>query len=664
MGDFKLSFTAKDIDDKLGRIPNGEIVTSDALQEALDNIAIPDNLKSGTGEKSLVIGTGDASGDYAIAGGSNDSSLVGKLVNSDILALLPTSIDQSSAEGILSIALGADAKAISSGSMAVGVQAYAGAKGFYWWSIDFGSNTLTLSNNQKPVILGTRKWTDEAKTQLSSWKVDDEITIVNDKIYTLCSKITAIDTENGTITVDNLPFTSTTSKILPLNDDYSVVNPSKPQYGVVELGFGARAYGVMNKAAGTLSYVEGKNNIGAGDFSHVEGSENTGGYIAHAEGNETKALGNYSHSEGQGTLASGNSAHAEGNSTQAIGSYSHAEGYSTIASGYNTHAEGRNTVASGQYSHAEGWDSIASGKTSHVEGDDNRAVGEASHAEGWKTRAMGDYSHAEGVGNAAIGYGSHAEGVSYKFKAKFTGEANALTYTVSSILYFVEGGQIEYSSNRFNVVSIDEDNKTVTFDNTLSADVALFEQELECSKCTTASGDYSHAEGSGTVASNKYSHAEGWDTRALGQTSHAEGDDTRAIGEASHSEGWKSKAEGKYSHAEGIGSTAASLAQHVQGQYNKKDTLNEYAHIVGNGTSDSKRSNAHTLDWSGNAWYQGNVYVGGTSQEEGSALATTKYVDEHLVDVATTKYVDEHLADVATKAWVEALIGGIENGTY
>lgn len=56
-----------------------------------------------------------------------------------------------------------------------------------------------------------------------------------------------------------------------------------------------------------------------------------------------------------------------------------------------------------------------------------------------------------------------------------------------------------------------------------------------------------------------------------------------------------------------------------------------YAHIVGNGTSDEARSNAHTLDWEGNAWYQGDVYVGstsGTNRDEGSKkLATEEYVD-------------------------------------
>jgi hypothetical protein len=40
-----------------------------------------------------------------------------------------------------------------------------------------------------------------------------------------------------------------------------------------------------------------------------------------------------------------------------------------------------------------------------------------------------------------------------------------------------------------------------------------------------------------------------------------------------------------------------------QGRYNEIDTEGEYAHIIGNGTDDNNRSNAHTIDWKGNAWY-------------------------------------------------------------
>ena len=45
----------------------------------------------------------------------------------------------------------------------------------------------------------------------------------------------------------------------------------------------------------------------------------------------------------------------------------------------------------------------------------------------------------------------------------------------------------------------------------------------------------------------------------------------------------------------------------MQGKYNIDDLNEKYAHIVGNGTSDTARSNAHTVDWEGNAWYAGTV---------------------------------------------------------
>lgn len=80
----------------------------------------------------------------------------------------------------------------------------------------------------------------------------------------------------------------------------------------------------------------------------------------------------------------------------------------------------------------------------------------------------------------------------------------------------------------------------------------------------------------------------------------------------SHAEGYRTKASGDYSHTEGTYTEANSTNQHVQGKFNIVDNAGIYAHIVGNGTSDPVRSNAHTLDWDGNAWYAGTI--------EGTAL--------------------------------------------
>ena len=152
---------------------------------------------------------------------------------------------------------------------------------------------------------------------------------------------------------------------------------------------------------------------------------------------------------------------------------------------------------------------------------------------------------------------------------------------------------------------------------------------------TTASNYYSHAEGSNTTASGEKSHAEGGRTTASGYASHAEGEYTKASGYASHAEGTHTTASGGKSHAEGIWTTASSDYQHVQGKFNVEDSQGKYAHIVGNGVNGSNRSNAHTLDWNGNTWYAGDVYVGSTSgvnKDEGSKkLATEEYVDSKQV---------------------------------
>lgn len=146
---------------------------------------------------------------------------------------------------------------------------------------------------------------------------------------------------------------------------------------------------------------------------------------------------------------------------------------------------------------------------------------------------------------------------------------------------------------------------------------------------TKTLGEASHAEGHGTYAIGDCSHAEGREAVAKGEASHAEGAGTAAVGVNSHAEGDNSEAYGESSHAEGCNTIAASDYQHVQGMHNIVDEEGRYAHIVGNGWpiyNPDARSNAHTLDWEGNAWFAGDVYVGGRSQDdEEAAKLLTEY---------------------------------------
>ena len=67
------------------------------------------------------------------------------------------------------------------------------------------------------------------------------------------------------------------------------------------------------------------------------------------------------------------------------------------------------------------------------------------------------------------------------------------------------------------------------------------------------------------------------------------------------------EAKHNYSHAEGEGTIATARASHVCGKFNIEDIEGKYAYILGNGTSNTDRSNAHTIDWEANAWYAKSV---------------------------------------------------------
>lgn len=113
----------------------------------------------------------------------------------------------------------------------------------------------------------------------------------------------------------------------------------------------------------------------------------------------------------------------------------------------------------------------------------------------------------------------------------------------------------------------------------------------------------------------------------IGAGSSAIGYDVEASGDCSHAEGFNTTASAYYSHAEGASTIASSQNQHVQGKYNIEDLNGTYAHIVGNGEY-GKNSNAHTLDWQGNAWYSGKLSQEGTPTED-KDLVTKKYVDDN-----------------------------------
>lgn len=436
----------------------------------------------------------------------------------------------------------------------------------------------------------------------------------------------------------------------------------------------SHAEGGSTKAEGYYSHAEGVNTTAKGDYSHVEGYQTTAGIKAHAEGENTQASGAWSHAEGQGASAGGEASHAEGyytrargtgdhaegmssyafgqgchaegGGTQAFNSYSHAEGYNTISNGFGAHAEGGETTASGDYSHAEGKGTAAKGIYSHVEGYSTSVTNAAAHAEGYETRAEGLGSHAEGQRTTASGQDSHSEGYFTHAEGDYS-HAEGRGTTAEGGYSHVEG----YGTHATNSAAHAEGSSThasgvnshAEGDNTSASGASSHAEGAGTTASashshaegyhTTASGLGSHAEGYYTIASNYCSHAEGEYTTASGKDSHAEGNFshaqgdyshvegcyTIASGKYSHAEGHYSQAEGYYSHTEGYYTIASSDCSHTQGKFNIKDTEKKYAHIVGNGSSE-QRSNAHTLDWDGNAEFAGDVIINGCGGESPISL--------------------------------------------
>ena len=119
---------------------------------------------------------------------------------------------------------------------------------------------------------------------------------------------------------------------------------------------------------------------------------------------------------------------------------------------------------------------------------------------------------------------------------------------------------------------------------------------------TRSTGTFSHAEGGNTTASGDLSHSEGISTDAIGNFSHAEGQQTQSRGVASHAEGLSNQANGNYSHSGGSNNYANAFAEYCIGHFATtivSDSLNiiptDRVFNIGNGTSDTSRSNALTV---------------------------------------------------------------------
>lgn len=150
---------------------------------------------------------------------------------------------------------------------------------------------------------------------------------------------------------------------------------------------------------------------------------------------------------------------------------------------------------------------------------------------------------------------------------------------------------------------------------------------------TIASGNTSHAEGESTESSGINSHAQNYRTLASGMHSHAEGFTTIASGTGSHAQGNQTVASAINSFAGGSHTIARGAVQTVLGRYNIAQgsdnwTWSDNVFIIGNGASESARSNAMAVTWTGNTTIAGTL-----TQSSDRRLKDHKaYLDEDAVE--------------------------------
>jgi hypothetical protein len=422
-------------------------------------------------------------------------------------------------------------------------------------------------------------------------------------------------------------------------------------------GAGRRLMWYADKAAFRAGYVSGqmwdKDNIG--NYSFAAGNNNT------ASGTHSFAMGTGSTASAIESFAMGNNAQATGLYTIAMGLNTTASGGSAIALGFNNNSTNNYAVSLGSNNSALGSSSTTTGSFSTASGDYASAHGRYLKSKSYGGFATGLFNDtiytaaATSINNSnrifEIGNGTSNSVRSNAITVLQNGNigigtvnpAARLHVADSSVVFFANGnipstpgnspavaggrGMMWYADKaafRTGYVLGSRWNKDDIGNYSFATGSSTEASGISANASgtgTDASGDYSFASGHLTTASGSHSSASGYFTEAIGDYSFASGDGTEASGAGSFTSGFNTKASGYVSFASGLSTTAkgdnsATFNFHTQangyastvvGRYNDTivapetfATANTPLFIVGNGTSNTNRSNAITVLQSGN----------------------------------------------------------------
>lgn len=216
-------------------------------------------------------------------------------------------------------------------------------------------------------------------------------------------------------------------------------------------------------------------------------------------------------------------------------------------------------------------------------------IGAWSVANGSDARSSGSYSTVSGgKQNTAIGWGATVSGgVKGNATSNYATVGGGYTNSALGSSSTIGGGYNNVASGTNGTISGGRDNSAYKYG------------AIGGGSSNTASGDW------GTI-SGGYGNTASGETSAIGG-----GRDNTASGYGSFAANRGNEAGGYCASSIGRGNKASGDYQLAYGKYCVEDSNGDYAEIVGNGADDNNRSNARTLDWSGNEVLAGGLTQGG-----------------------------------------------------
>lgn len=387
-----------------------------------------------------------------------------------------------------------------------------------------------------------------------------------------------------------------------------------------------------NKALGNWSKASGRNAVAGFDTSKTETSttkpDNTF--------DKTKIYlydGSYYHYDSTSDSWGGGGT----NTSQSV------EGTNCKAYGQSSHSEGQENGSYGAWSHTEGYDNQVYGREGHAEGYHNRITANAAvaHVEGYGTKANADYAHSEGFGSETNAKYSHAQNLGTIASSESQTALGKYNIADADGKYAVIIGDGTSGSNRHNLMALGWDSKLYLNDGDSDAKVINLmnlgdkytgketgygtisindSNEIEILRAPVyRSTTYVGSTGGQDYSITRYKF--GTDLTPYSYKSVRTGSNAAITFESNENEVAEP---GSITAGEGL--VVDRRNQTVIGQYNDYESYatSKVPFVIGDGTSDTNRSNLFAVDYLGNIIIKGTSYnLAKISSESGSATSVS-----------------------------------------